>query len=346
MTLFGLWDVSLVLSGISIFIMVALIIARLVQERRTETINARRADLLPKILGGDPLTFQSAKKGDKQTTDLLVELISMVRGDEQRRYLSIAEQSGALAHLIERARSGNTRTKITAIEALTYFDQAAATDALDTALDDRDRNVRLTAALALSQSGRSPPAPFLIEKLSLGSKENSLLLTSILQRISQDRPEEIESLLEDPEIAGSVKSAAVEALASAGRFQVAPVVNAMALTSEPTSDQLANYLRALGTLRHPAGIPAVLFHLSSKDWWVRAAAAEASGKIGATGAMRRLEALLDDEDWWVRFRAGEALVNLGSEGMESLRAATRSGRERVREVARLTLAEVGAPIYG
>ncbi len=343
MSLLGLWELSIGLAVASLLIMMGLIAARIVSERREGRAAARRAILLPKLLSGEA-DLSHVLRGfasDGQSTDLIVELIAMVRGPERDRFVALASELGARDDLLRRLSKGSVRLKIGAAEALSFFPDALATDALDKALDDDAGEVRLSAALSLAKSDRAPPIRVLVERLSLTKSENSLLLISILQWIASEHPEEVESLLADDLVDPVVKAAGIDALAALGNFHAAPLINGLALAADEENEILARYLRALGTLRHPAGKPAALHYLGSATWWIRAAAAEAAGKIGVTEAIGKLDHLLGDPDWWVRFRAGEALAQLGTPGIEALRAAARSLSSDRQEAGALTLAELG-----
>lgn len=341
MSILGLWEISLILTGVSLLVMLGLIGARLFSERRARAASDRRATLIPRLLSGDVDLEDAAFRNDPQTPELLLDLIAMVRGDDRERFVALAYDLGIPDRLVRQLKKGVARTRVTAAEALAYFSDQKVTDALDRALEDPNRDVRLTAALSLADSGRAPPIRFLVERLSLGRKENSLLLVTLLQRLVEERAEEIEGLLGDDDIPEVVKAAAIEAFAASGSFHLAPAINRLAVSADPENEETARYLRALGVLRHPAGAPAVLHHLRASTWWVRAAAAEAAGRIAITQAVPVLVELLSDPEWWVRFRAGEALAELGKPGLVALRQATTALAEPGRSAARLTLAELG-----
>lgn len=341
MSILGLWELSLALTGISLLVMMGLIVARLVSERRSRLSAVRRAVLIPRLLSGDVDVTEPVFRNDPQTPELLIELITMVRGEDRERFVTLAYELGIPDRLVRHLRTGAARLRVTSAEALAYFPDEKVTDALDRALEDLNRDVRLTAALALADSGRAPPIRFLIERLSLGRKENSLLLVTLLQRLVEDRTDEVEGLLDDVHVPEAVKAAAIEAFAASGSFHLAPAINRLAISADPQNEETARYLRALGTLRHPAGTPAVLHHLQATTWWVRAAAAEAAGRIAVTQAVPILAQLLADPEWWVRFRAGEALAQLGKPGLVALRQATTNMPEPGRSAAQLTLAELG-----
>jgi HEAT repeat protein len=79
--------------------------------------------------------------------------------------------------------------------------------------------------------------------------------------------------------------------------------------------------------------------LGHSSWQVRAAAAEAAGRIGLLSLALLLRALLGDTQWLVRYRAGEALARLGTIGAALLRETATCAQEPARTAAALTLAE-------
>jgi HEAT repeat protein len=237
--------------------------------------------------------------------------------------------------------TGSPRTRLAAAEALADFGDDQSIERLRDALDDRNADVRLSAALALAASGEAPPVRTLIEKLGIGSTEHSLLIVGLFRDIAGDRPGEIRELVEDPDAHPAVKVAAIDALSNSGDYSLVPLISDLAMKADPCGEELPRYLRALGDFGHPAAAKAVEHGLESQAWWARAAAAQAAGRIGLAGAAERLVALLDDPQWWVRFRAAEALVAVGEEGRRLLRETARGDSQLAATAARLTLAEQG-----
>lgn len=343
MGLQGLWFTSLILSAISLAIMSWLIAARLVAERKGQRVAGERARLLAFLLepDADPQGLTNSSLSRPLLADLSVELIQLVRGEERDQMVAAAGRLGVAATIRKRLSARSPRVRVLAAESLAFFPDTESTAALERALGDRNPDVRLAAALGLAVSGRSPPARLLIERLRIGSSEQSMLIINLFQKIASDRPGEIESLITDPEMPAAVKAAAIDALAGSGDFRLVPVINQLALATDAESEHLPRYLRALGAFNHPAGAPAVRRWLNGSTWWVRAAAAEAAGRIGLEELAMPLADMLSDADWWVRFRAGEALVRLGNSGVELLAEAAEGASEPARSAARLTLAEQG-----
>ena len=201
--------------------------------------------------------------------------------------------------------------------------------------------MRLTAALGLAGMQRAPDARWLVDHLSLGTREMSRLVTGLFEQIARERPDEIRALVEDEGSPPVIKASAIEALVASGDYSLVPAVTRLAIEADQDSEELPRYLRALGAFGHPAAAPAIKKALASGTWWVRAAAAEAGGRIGLFEVAYDLGHLLGDEDWWVRFRAGEALVRLGEPGRRLLFEFSRCGSEKARQAASLTIAERG-----
>lgn len=341
MSLADLWTLSLLLSAVALLIMTGLIVARVISAQRTRDVETQRGKLLPLLLGSasDEELARLRSSGPDVLGALVIELIELVRGNEREQLVATATRAGVTDILRRRLTSGPVRSRIVAAEVLGNFLDEHSTAALETALDDRDDGVRLSAALALASSGRAPPADLLVERLRLGTDEHSMLIVTLLSEIARDRPGEVRLLIESKDVPAPVKAAAIEALATSGDYTLVEVIGRLAQEADDRAPELPRYLRGLASFQHPAGAEAVLPRLTSSNWWVRAAAAEAVGRIGLTEATAQLTGLLDDHDWWVRFRAGEALVRLGERGLNMLTKTCEQGTERARQAARLTLAE-------
>ena len=321
--------------------MAGLIVARLVAERRQRASRAQRSKLLPLLLGNacDATLLELGREGPDVLRQLTTELIELVRGEERAQLVATATRLGITDALRRQLEVGPPRARVIAAEVLGHFPDDHCTAALEEALEDRDRSVRLAAALALASSDRAPPAQLLIERLRLGTDEHSMLIVTLLGEIARERPGEIRALIEQDGVPAPVRAAAIEALGSTGDYLLVGVITALALAAEDNTPELPRYLRALGAFQHPAALPAITRGLASSTWWVRAAAAEAAGRVGLFETAECLRCMLDDGDWWVRFRAGEALVRLGAPGQRLLAETSHCGSDRAREAAKLSLAE-------
>ncbi len=320
-----------------------LVALRLITDRVGAAREAERRRLVPLLLGQSDV--DSAAGGwiagrQDLLASLSVELIELVQGGDRERFVAAATRLGIPERLRHRLDSGSPRVRLGAAEALAQFDDPKSLARLDAALEDPVSDVRLAAALSLAAVGRPPPARDLVEKLGIGTCENSLLAVALFREVAERRPAELKTLLVDDSISAGAKAAIIQALSASADYSIVPMIVSLA-GEERSPAILTRYLHALGEFGHPAGEPAIRRGMQSDSSDVRATAAEAAGRIGLAGLAPHLRLLLGDPVWWVRFRAGEALARLGSQGLAELRSAAVAGDTVTREAASLTLAERG-----
>jgi HEAT repeat protein len=337
----ALWFISLGIAGVALLIMIGLVLARLVLSWTGRARAEEKRRLVPLLLGSAPTgQLRGAISGDL-LANLLVELIQLVRGSDRDRFVEAATRLGVPERLRHLLNSGSSRVRLAASEALAEFPDEKSVERLHAALRDRSSDVRLSAALALASLGKTPPAKELVSLLGIGTSENSLLTVGLFRDIAAQRPQEIRALILDDSAPAGAKAAAIEALSASADYSLVPLIASLALSSESDDPALPRYVRALGAFGHPAGEKAVKRGLSSPSWEVRAAAAEAAGKIGLVSLGLHLRELLADPEWWVRFRAGEALARMGADGAGLLREAAQHAPEPGRTAASLTMRERG-----
>lgn len=338
-----LWLGSLTLAAFSLAIMVTLLIARAVSSQLAQG-RAKERERLVSLLLGDTASPEAEapllRVGGKQLAFLSVELIQLVRGTDRERFVANATAMGVPERLRHQLGSGPPRARLAAAEALAQFDDEKSLQRLEQALDDPHPEVRIAAALSLAAVGKPPPARELVFKLGIGSTENSLLAVSLLRDVAVSRPNELKELLVNEDIPAGAKAAVIESLSASADYTLVPMIVSLA-GEEGDPGYLTRYIAALGAFGHPAGEPAVKRGLQSPHWDVRAAAAQAAGRIGLVTVASNLKQLLSDPEWWVRFRAGEALTRLGPVGADYLRAVVSSGHEPARTAASKILAERG-----
>ncbi|HEX8192105.1 MAG TPA: HEAT repeat domain-containing protein [Allosphingosinicella sp.] len=336
-----LWWIALAIAGAALLIMIGLILARLVLGATGRARETERRRLIPILLGSRPPTRLGRSARGDLLAELSIELIQLVRGSDRERFVDAATRMGVPERLRHQLGSGSTRVRLSAAEALAEFPDDATIDRLTAALSDSNPDVRLSAALSLASIGKAPPARALVDLLGIGTTENSLLVVSLFRDIAPTKPEEIRALILDATVPSGAKAAAIEALSASGDYALVPLVTTLAVTCDAADEALPRYLAALGAFGHPAAEPAVRRGLGSPDWEVRAAAAEAAGRIGLIRLGAQLRERLGDRTWWVRFRSGEALARMGEEGASYLRGAAADPAEPARTAAALTLAERG-----
>lgn len=339
-----IWWVSVVLGAAALLTMTLLVLVRLMTVRRERRRAARRRELAHQLLSGQ---LSSAEELKRLPRDLVagtfVELIRLVRGDERAAFVAQATGLGVPEFLGRRLRRGSPRERLLAAQSIAEFSNEDSTAQLRSALADRNADVRLAAALALAEAGRSSSVDDLVSSLGLGTEEDSTLAVTLFRALSADRLDEIKALVIAPGMPVPVRLAAIEALAMSGDYSLVPVITQLVIEAPDDAPELPGYLRALGLFAHPAARPAVLNGLGRPSFAARAAAAGAAGRIGLVEFAGRLAQMLDDGEWWVRFRAAEALLRLGEPGVEWLRRQAGEGSPRARSAAASMLAEYKVP---
>ncbi|GGD65173.1 hypothetical protein GRI62_11500 [Erythrobacter arachoides] len=336
-TLTNLWLVSLALCMITAIALLVLIGARSVTARFGTREEAARRALLPRMLDGDPALLTQLQGLDLRVAcNLTVELAEMTRGSEREALLARATALGVPGLLMRRLRARSAQTRLSAAEAIAMFDQCH--DEAHSALDDRNADVRLGAALALAQRGEAPDPLTVVRKLKVGQEEHSLLLVSLMKDLATTNSEAVAGLLFEQGLSSETKVAAMDALADLGG-EYAPLLAYMARSAEDEPELQPRIYRALGRTGHPAGAEAILHGLQSDDWTVRSSAAESAGKSRLAQAAGRLGEMLADPHYWVRYRASEALLRLGPRGINTLRDVSRGEDEGARDVATKMLSE-------
>lgn len=334
-----MWNLSLFLCAVALGALVLILLARLLDERQQARRHGERRRVSPFLIGG--LTELSAPpKGEVEqdaAAQVMLEMAEMVRGSERQALLANAERIGIPDILHQRSRSRNVQKRLLAAEALAMFPDHAPR--VHEMLSDPNPSVRLGAALALAQNQAAPPAAELVHGLGLGTRERSLLVASLMRDLVDVDHTAVIALLKDQEVPDAAKLAAMDALASSGLVEHAPLMAEMAQSAAGDLELLPRLYHALGRIGHPSGHSAILRGLADPAWQVRAAAAQAAGLNGLLEAAGRLGELMGDERWWVRYRAGEALWRLGPRGRDMLERVALAGAALARDAATRTLEE-------
>jgi len=111
-----------------------------------------------------------------------------------------------------------------------------------------------------------------------------------------------------------------------------------------TSESPSTLVAALAALSHPEDVEHARKHLKHVHWPVRAAAAQALGRLGgAKEDFAGLRDALGDASWWVRYRAAQALCGLPGVAATELHDLARTVPDRfAADMLKQALAEQGA----
>lgn len=326
-----LWLASVYLSVVSLMVMTALIVARIVSRRQHRREEAIRQNLLGRIF--DWLSDESAAPPISRVDTVPVHVLQSIAGDllgllsgaERQRLVALFVEAG-LPQLLDRdLKARSARRAHAAAELLAHFPGPATIAALTEALDHRLAEVRLAAAMSLAELDASPPVDVLIERLHMGIQEHSLLTVDLFRRLLPERRDELIRLARRRDLHFSLRAAALEALS--GERDPAMVGPLAELAGSDEVNIAARAVRALGQLGYASAEPAIAAATASPFWQVRVQAASAVGQIGLLDLSERLVELMNDETWWVRLRAAEALLALGERGIDELKAIAGQGQE-------------------
>ncbi len=237
-------------------------------------------------------------------------------------------------------RSRNAETRRQALEQLAAKGSAQSLRLLLTAVADADRDVRIGAIEVLGRSREEQALPPLINALRDSDAEVRAGAATALMHLADARAiEPLVTMLKDPHagvrwhVAKALDSLGWRPadetqtalrLAVVGQFSQAASLGSVAV--EPLAARLQDAdndvreaaVEALGQLRNPRAIAALVPALADAQSPVRQAAAAALRKIdqewersdGAREAIPQLEAALKHREYWVRQSAADALARI------------------------------------
>ncbi|WP_245455483.1 MULTISPECIES: HEAT repeat domain-containing protein [unclassified Mesorhizobium] len=334
---------SILLSALSLVIMLLLIARRVLQERRSTAAADQRRQLLTALIAFTENRDREALKAAILAVPAGVainagfEFLSLLRGAEHDDVLAAFKECGMPARVGRQLERGNVAERIHAAEMLAALDSEDASARLLSALaEDRSREVRIAAAIALSDLGSLPLLDFVLDNIGVAGQRSRRVI-ELFRRFPRTRFNELAVHASRADGVPVVRAAAIEALARAGGFGFADFFASLAGDASP--EVAAAALRALGLTGH-ADAPSILASaMASDDLDVRADAADAAGRLGLSELAATLAGLMDDEVWTVRYAAANALRSFGQPGEKMLRAMAASDVSRSQRTASLILAE-------
>jgi HEAT repeat protein len=338
-----IWDLSILLSALSLLIMLFLIGRRVLQERRDKAAADQRRQLLTALIA---FTENRDREALRATVlgvpagvaiDAGFEFISLLRGEERDDVLVAFNECGLPARVARQLLKGNVAERIHAAEMLAALgSEDASANLLSALTQDRSREVRIAAAIALCDLGSLPLLGTALDFIGVAGQRSRRLI-ELFRRFPRSRFNELAVLASRADASPVIRAAAIDALARAGGFGFADFF--AGLTGDSAPEVVAAALRALGLTGH-AEAPAILKRaIANDDWDVRAAAAESAGRLGLHELAAPLSRLMDDEVWTVRYAAANALRSFGQPGERLLREIASAEVSRSQRTASLILAE-------
>lgn len=339
----ALWTASIVLSALAVAASAVLIVRRVLARRSAARRERLRAAVMDRLLDhldgtGDAAAILDAAEGRVGlASTLVIELAAMLEGEARDRLVALLRAWDAPAHLVRALRTGDSRRRRDAAEALRLLASETVVAELRGALADASADVRLAAARSLAEMERLPPVADLVPAMRAAGGIASVGWRSVFRRAAEADPA---GLLAVARSAGS-RDARLFAVDAMARIPDPAVLEALtALADDPDTEVRAAALRTFAAIGHPAAEAALRRGFADPAWEVRTQAAVAAGRIGLASMHDLLAAQLHDPVWWPRYRAGQALVRLGEAGVARLRAVRGAGGSAAR-IAELALLETG-----
>ncbi len=239
-----------------------------------------------------------------------------------------AEQ--AIEHLIMALKDKNRYVRRTAALSLSQIGDAAVHKLL-AALKDQDRFMRHRAAEALGKIGNSAAVKPLVGALGDQDRYVRWAAAEALDQLGW-KPD-----LRKHKASYWVAKGDWEKAAALGPSAVDLLISSLKDDSFPIRRAAAKTLAAIGD----CAVGPLIRCLKNKDKFMRHMAAEALGKIGNIAAVKPLVGALGDQDRYVRWAAAEALGEFGStEAVFPLKAALEDKDRSVRLAAAQALEKI------
>lgn len=184
------------------------------------------------------------------------------------------------------------------------------------ALQDRDSDVRLAAARAISLVGTDDAAEALLVGLRARDLPDERIIERLRHRWALHRLVAALDTSDTGPAEQHFHAGVARALALIGDNFAEPAL--LELLARGSPEERINAVRALGRCGTPRSFAAIHAALSGPDERVRGQAATAAGELGDATAVPLLERAMGDPGWWVRSNAAAALAKLGDDGVAAL----------------------------
>jgi HEAT repeat protein len=317
-----IYVIALALAFVALVTVLGIVGSRALYRRVDERRAARRKALVGDVLEAlDTPEFPSALAARMSTipevaSEVVEELLELIRGDNQRRLLEIAREAGMRDWLFRRLRVGRRGHRRMAADLLRFFDDEETTQELERAQEDRDEDVRLTATLSLSAIAGMPSHLPILHRFKERMQSRSLRLRHIFERLSQTDQDAALTIALGDFGDDELRPLAIEALGSTVGEQIA--MSLVHMAHDPLPSVRRAVISALGSMALPQVTEAVTAALEDDDWEVRMAGIEAAQRLDMHDLVPRLSSMIEDKVWSVRLRAAETLGKLGDTGAQAL----------------------------
>ena len=272
--------------------------------------------------------------------------LESLRGHAQDNLRDMAKRLGVEPRLQKLLGSRKLELQLLAVVCLGHLHDRDAIPLLLQMVREAPSVVSLNAARALMGIDPSIAMPHLLEATA---SRHDWALAHIVPTFAEVAPEQV-----GPVLAAAIstelykESRGIRAGGVARLLRLHVTAHGAALRGAllevlSTSESPSTLVSALVALSHPEDIEHARRLVKHVHWPVRAAAAQALGRIGKAEDFGRLRDALGDASWWVRYRAARALCALPGIATTELHDLARTVSDRfAADMLRQALAEQSA----
>lgn len=281
---------------------------RQVAEARTDRELSRQLLAIRAPIDRDAMEAIAVVAGQARLERILSQLLQLVRGDDRRHLLAVAEAMRVPNAALMRLTHRRAARRIDAMHVLERFGSERVLRAIRASMaEDPDLAVRTEAAATLVRLEVPPSPAAVVEALDLLNRPPTPVHAAIFRAAAPASGADIVAMAQDLR-PGPLRSRLIESLGWSNDFAVLPALSSFARDEDAEARIAA--LKAARQLGHPAVRAWVVPLLLDKADSVRTQAARTCGQLGLTDAIPILSQLVENSSWWVRTRAAEALAQL------------------------------------
>ena len=254
--LWVIWISSIVLSVISLIVMTALILRRLLLQRGERIRTEQRARLQKALIEFSETRNSAALREvmgalpPAMNLETAFEFLALLRGDEHARIIAVLTEAGLVGQAINLLRHGNQVKRMRAAEMLGAFASPDGAEALLSAFaNEGSDDVLIAIAIALSKLGRLPALDQVLDRISDTGKR-SRRIAELFGELSAERQPELKAFTERAEELPLVRAAAIEAIGKNGDPALRDFMQSLANDTSPHVAAAA--IRTLGRIGDPA----------------------------------------------------------------------------------------------
>jgi hypothetical protein len=324
--------------SILLLVLVLAICLRMLWRRRRNALHrmrfTRASTILSDYLNENAMSQEDAawlaQMPDKARLDLLVSASGALVGAKRNRITHLAHDLGLIDWATKRCRSAFWTRRLKGVRALTEL--GSGHDVVPDLLRDQRPEVRAQAIQWASESRDPDIGSQLIELLDDEMRYPRFTVQNALLRIGAPT---VAPLTEFLRRGGTGLEPALEVAAAMPDPEF--LDPARELSTHESAVVRTHCVRILGALGGSDSVVRVTEMLDDENEDVRAAAAEALGKLEHWPAGTQLALALRDQSWEVRRAAGLALRSIGSPGLVLLRRSTADRDRFAADMARQVL---------